>query len=395
MTAVSQIPLIGTPTSNTDLPGTEFPTLERIATTDTVGPPAANRQHAASEKRTLSLRDKVNLLIVNNNVIDETYLDRSGVPQTGGQAGLLGDIPANAHTLTGIRAAAANGEPVRYQEFNAAIGATVAGVELRDWLATPALSRVPVAISMPGTGVTLTDAAIGRWHHLDGVNNDTLVLPNCTGGGFPAYSLLGIKVRATVADLKYFNIIGAGGQLIDGKSTLALFRKNYLILESTGTDWIIKESRLDTEWSVSNSIPLYGTGANPTKGVVERDDIRWRRVNDMIEMRYNFLQGVAGTGGSGDYLVGLPGGFLIDLTREYAIRRDVFWNAIGECQGYGFVANYASMAVLMPRVIANNRIGAWAHQAGVSAAIWGTAYYSFAYNNSNFSMALSLPIVGW
>lgn len=105
--------------TNPDLPGADFPSLSRITTNDLVGPDAANRQHAAMEKRALTLRDRVNKLIEAMNVLDTTFLRRDGAAPKDGNAGLRADIAANNHTLTGLRAALTNGEPVRFEEFMA------------------------------------------------------------------------------------------------------------------------------------------------------------------------------------------------------------------------------------------------------------------------------------
>jgi hypothetical protein len=74
-TNISEIPPAAA--SNMDLPAQEFPTIPRIVTTDLVGPLAANKQEKALERRDLTLRDRVNRLINNNNLLDARYVQIS------------------------------------------------------------------------------------------------------------------------------------------------------------------------------------------------------------------------------------------------------------------------------------------------------------------------------
>lgn len=122
------IPSIGAaPSPNSDLPASEFPSLQRIQPTDLVGTTASNRQHASEEKRTETLRVAANLLIEVVNQLDSWFLRRDGSAQKDGHAGATADIPMDGHTLAGLRAAAAAGEPIRYEEFQA-LAALVGGV---------------------------------------------------------------------------------------------------------------------------------------------------------------------------------------------------------------------------------------------------------------------------
>lgn len=53
----------------------------------------------------------------------------------------------------------------------------------------------------------------------------------------------------------------------------------------------------------------------PTKGTVVRDEARWRRVGDSMEIEYNYRQTGAGSAGSGAYIFRLPPGYEIDTAK--------------------------------------------------------------------------------
>lgn len=120
-------PISGSSETNADLPTPQFPRLQRITSTDLVGILAANRQHASLEKRTDTLLSSLNQIIDIANALDTWFLRRDGSTQKDSVGGVTGDIPMNERTLLNLRAAAANGQPVRYEEF-VALAALVGGV---------------------------------------------------------------------------------------------------------------------------------------------------------------------------------------------------------------------------------------------------------------------------
>lgn len=153
MPALPGVPLTAIPATtapNADLPATQFPSLTRIAVTEKVGPPVANRQHKSLEKRDETLRTLVNSLIAAVNAVDANYL------RLDGSNTLAHDIPAGGHTFTGLRDAAANDEPVTLGQLGgtssslaAEIAARIAGDNALNSskapLASPALTGSPTA----------------------------------------------------------------------------------------------------------------------------------------------------------------------------------------------------------------------------------------------------------
>jgi microcystin-dependent protein len=219
MTDLSTVTVIGPPAStNTPMPDSEFPSAEKIATTDLVGPTAANHMPLMLEKRTLSLRDKVNQLIANNNIIDEVYLRRSGATQLGGTAGLTGDLPGNGHTITGIRAAAVNGEPVRYEEFLAEISALAGSLTL------PSGMISSFAMSAAPTGWVAADGTTYRTNDIVDALGTTMPYPLglSWAGMADLLAALGTTwggdgvTTFRVPDYRGRTIIGAGTGIIGG-----------------------------------------------------------------------------------------------------------------------------------------------------------------------------------
>jgi hypothetical protein len=67
-------------------------------------------------------------------------------------------------------------------------------------------------------------------------------------------------------------------------------------------------------WRLYDLLPA-ATVTNPTKGTTSWDRASWRVVGDSIEIRWHYGQSAAGTSGSGDYLIPLPAGYSLDLTK--------------------------------------------------------------------------------
>lgn len=103
---------------NRDIPATEFPSLQRIQPTDLVGPEAANRQHAALEKRTESLRVALNRVIDIVNLLDVTYLHRDNRPAKDGVTGPTTPLPMNNQRLIAVGAPQEDTDAARLAEIN-------------------------------------------------------------------------------------------------------------------------------------------------------------------------------------------------------------------------------------------------------------------------------------
>ncbi len=157
-----------------------------------------------------------------------------------------------------------------------------------------------------------------------------------------------------------------------------------------------------TEWINAGPIVVTGTTSNPTKGNVLLDKFWWRRNGDTMEARVEYQQNSAGTDGSGDYLLALPTGYEVDISK---LTPDNVAEGVGAFQvngnlgtaalqsnisiGLGSVSAYDSTRVRTSLIYSdqanNNNTGAWC-----------SAFYAFGANaNLTVSLEFRVPIKGW
>lgn len=102
-TPADTIPQINAPESeNPGLPTPEFPGIRLIQRTDLVGPVATNKPHTALEKRSLSLRSKLNTIIEVVNSLDSWFVRQNATIQKNGSVGFTAPLPMNGHPVTGL-----------------------------------------------------------------------------------------------------------------------------------------------------------------------------------------------------------------------------------------------------------------------------------------------------
>lgn len=247
-------PISAPPATNTDLPAGEMPSLARIEPSDLVGPTASNRQHQAMERRALVFRDRINKIIDFINELDVTFLRRDGSAPKDDNPGLQGDVPANAHTFTGLRAAIAPGEPVRYDEFQ--LLATLVS----------ALSPTPPGVLGAFVGAT----APAGWIPADGSTYSSAGIVTAEGdslpypGGFGWGSLNALRLHVGAAwggdGIASFSVPDYRGRTVIGAGT---GRVGGILTGRTLGTYGGEEGHALTEAELaphSHSIPLAGTG---------------------------------------------------------------------------------------------------------------------------------------
>jgi len=271
--------------------------------------------------------------------------------------------------------------------------ATVAGPNLLT-------TRSPVAITAAtDIGATLGAGAAGKFFQISGITADyaiTLPLATTVGAG----AVLGFSVAPIATANRQYTVSRAGSETLDGRTSLVLIHTNSLLLISTGVGWVSLTKKVDTDWVDGGPTTITATTTNPTKGTVVRDKTWWRRRGDGIEVRVEFEQSSAGTAGSGFYLIGVPGGFTIDLAKTAAsnpgaafVSRHSAMAGFGEFTGAGFSATiHAGLHVFdATRLWA---LGIEAAGASTSDFFWSTpaAGMTLAYS---LGFNFSVPIVGW
>jgi hypothetical protein len=89
-----------------------------------------------------------------------------------------------------------------------------------------------------------------------------------------------------------------------------------------------------TDWQ-SYTLVIGATTTAPTPATVVRNQARWRRVGDSMEIRYSFYAATpAGTAGTGTYLFPLPAGYSMDTSKIYVDTDRNTGTAVGPAMGY-------------------------------------------------------------
>lgn len=149
-----------------------------------------------------------------------------------------------------------------------------------------------------------------------------------------------------------------------------------------------------TDWT-SYSLTIGSTaGSSPTKGTIVRDEARWRRVGDSMEIEYNFSQSSAGsdTGVTGHYLWPLPSGYLIDTTKlSLAISES---NVDSQCGV--FKSSYAGTTIDHTGMVkAYDTSNLIAIIGNIYVGKQNNQYHISAQSNFQYSFFARVPISGW
>lgn len=140
-----------------------------------------------------------------------------------------------------------------------------------------------------------------------------------------------------------------------------------------------------TDQSRSYVPTITGVTANPTVGTTTTNIAYYRQVGDKIELNYNLIQTVAGTNGTGTYLISLPSGLTIDTTKLPANSPVI---------GSATIFNATNRAVFGVQVYDSTRL----FLSGIYSAgegDWGSTFYPLNNATLNVRMFASVPIVGW
>jgi hypothetical protein len=134
--------------------------------------------------------------------------------------------------------------------------------------------------------------------------------------------------------------------------------------------------------------PTPGTGTTYLRNTYK--DGRWAII------RYEIRQTVAGTAGSGDYLLPLPTGLSIDYTRIGAAGSTD--NAAIDC-GIGTIRNsgtyYQLTGFALNSGVYTNKIYFLFQSDAIGVTTWGSTANSFANTQVVMSITVRVPIVGW
>ncbi len=156
-----------------------------------------------------------------------------------------------------------------------------------------------------------------------------------------------------------------------------------------------------TEWLNAGPTTITATTTNPVKGTTVLDKTWWRRNGDTMEVRVEYNQSAAGTAGSGDYLLSLPQGYEIDVTKltldnvvessgPFTIHNNLGSVSMtsGTSISVGTVSAYDST-----KIRASNLYSDAASANGIG--VWSSAWYNLTNADLCITMEFRVPVKGW
>ena len=151
-----------------------------------------------------------------------------------------------------------------------------------------------------------------------------------------------------------------------------------------------------TKWASDGVITLTGVTSDPVKGTIVRDDIKWRRVGDSMEIQYEYEQSGGGSVGSGTYLIEIPDGKVIDVTKLTQVASGYHSIAIG----YGLASNTVDGISPNSRDVINSTYDSTHFQMaadnGADDGLLFVGSSSLGLSGQlKFSGKVTVPIVGW
>ncbi len=135
-------------------------------------------------------------------------------------------------------------------------------------------------------------------------------------------------------------------------------------------------------------------GSSPTKGTIVRDEAKWRRVGDSMEIEYNYSQSAVGSdvGVTGHYLWPLPSGYLIDTTKlGLALAEQSVSSQCGV-----FKSSYAGTTIDHTGIVKAYDTGNLIVNIGSSYVGKQNNHFHISSNASlQYSFFARVPIIGW
>jgi hypothetical protein len=228
----------------------------------------------------------------------------------------------------------------------------------------------------------------------------TVTLP--TAVGIQGRKFKVVRVDDTVAEANQITIGTTSSQTINGASSKKICSQWEMFeFESNNANWIITSRYISPVETDRGAVPLTATTSNPTKGTMSIDKIWEQRVGEFAEYRIEMRYTAAGTGGTGDYLFGLPSGRTIKASRITAystVEGTGGWTATNSVGG-GQI-DYQGTSVSMARVVVYNstnvRLFLIGNTAGsVTAGVVNSADYGIVGTSGSYCFNFRVPIAGW
>lgn len=152
-----------------------------------------------------------------------------------------------------------------------------------------------------------------------------------------------------------------------------------------------------TEWT-NCTMTIGATTTAPTKGTIVRDECRYRRLGDSMEIKYDFQQSSGGSAGSGTYLFPIPNSQLIDTAKLSVSTNPVI--EVGTGKTSSAAAGQAS-ATIRAGIFARDATNLMISRPDATPSLQDTESFVGSTNaplsNTNivYSFRAMVPISGW
>lgn len=150
-----------------------------------------------------------------------------------------------------------------------------------------------------------------------------------------------------------------------------------------------------TDWTDAGASTVTAVSGGAVKGTIVTDSVKWRRVGDSMELRWDYEQSATGTSGTGRYILTIPGGYTIDTTKQGVSTTDKF------AVGYGYFSNNSDSlsGTTVPGTVfaydsthlAFAALNTTSTQTQIGASLFGFANSA----NIKYTVFARIPISGW
>jgi hypothetical protein len=225
----------------------------------------------------------------------------------------------------------------------------------------------------------------------------TLTLPTAVGVTGKIYK---IQHRGT-SITQVYTLATTSGQTINGIASGAYVLRTFgemLELVSNGTNWIILDHRTDGAEIDHGVITIGATTTAPTKGTTVVDKCIGKRAGNIWQGEFRFEQSVAGTAGSGSYLITLPTGIVLDttyisVTGTATLGLPSASNRVGNGVVFSSAPALGMAAAVYP--FSTTQLIVYLQSTGGTAqGNWSSTFFNINLTTSAH-LSVSIPVVGW
>lgn len=180
--------------------------------------------------------------------------------------------------------------------------------------------------------------------------------------------------------------VNRGGVI--NQTTYWLTPGTYMVIESDGSsNWFIRSACFETGWRTQSGGSVGGTTTAPSLGTMVFNTLKYRRVVNAIQARWQACSSSAGTAGSGFYTWSLPLNSPSLASGIQPAGTTTVAQAIGFCAGFG---TYSGVPVTV-EVFSNSAIRL-AVTNGVTVTWVGSAYLPMTANPISWNFETVMPL---